>query len=125
MVLGETGCLPIEIHIKCRMVNFWHKLATSSNKICVQMYKLLLKEAANDENGTSSWLTFIKSILNSSGFTYVWNSQGLSVNKNWLKCALFQSLKDQFIQKWKNDLSVSTTCNTYRCINVSFGYENI
>ncbi len=80
-------------------VNFWHKLATNSNKICVQMYKLLLNESMN-ANNTSIWLNFIKTTLDSSGFSYVWNNQGLSVNKQWLKSALFQSLKDQFVQKW-------------------------
>ena len=45
----------------------------------------------------STWLNFVKNVLNNSGLNNIWLSQG-NFNSKWLSDNLKRNLKDQFIQ---------------------------
>ena len=62
MVYGELGRLPLEIHVKLRMVSFWSKLVHDENKLSNLLYKLIFSINNNERNG-SKWLKFIKSVF--------------------------------------------------------------
>jgi hypothetical protein len=123
MVYGELGRHPLDINVKVRMVTFWHKLCTVSDKICSIMYNLLHKMHVSNEN-VSNWLTFVKGILNNLGLSHVWDSQCQDVSLNWLKLAVKMKLTDQFQQKWESDVFDSSKCCNYRMFKVNFGLEN-
>ena len=73
MVYGETGRYPLEINIKIRLLNFWSKLLVNNNKLSGILYQLLYKMHSL-ELCKSEWINYIKSILDYTGLSYVWNS---------------------------------------------------
>jgi hypothetical protein len=55
----------------------------------------------------STWLNFVKNVLDNSGLNNIWLSQG-NFNSKWLNENLKRNLKDQFIQKWRSDMENSS-----------------
>ena len=116
MVYGETGMLPVEYHIKCRMIKFWVSLITGKQtkysciiyKMCLSLYMGGLLEC--------HWMDCIKQIINDCGMTFVFNEQ-LSLDKKWLTKVFLsqikQTLKDQTLQKWASKLSDPNNEITY------------
>ena len=104
-LLGETGRFPLFIAIKTRMISFWCKLITSDvNKFYTTLYNLLQIYHVNNIF-TSKWLQYIKTILDETGFSYVWTLH--KVNINTFSNQIKQKLKDQYIQQWLADLNLS------------------
>ena len=69
MIYGELGRYPIAINIKVRMINFWCKLHNSQgNKLSSKLFYALT-------HYNNTWCNFIKSILNESGLSYIWQSE--------------------------------------------------
>ena len=56
------------------------------------------------------------------GLSYVWYHQN-NLNEKWIKNAVIQCLKDQFIQTWSSDVFNSPKSKIYRIFKVDFGYE--
>jgi hypothetical protein len=110
MIYGELGILPLAVKVKVKMVGFWLKLVqdSSSAKISVLMYKLMLKRftlgCAND------WISQVKGILDEAGYSNIWIEQGENTNHLWLKQSLNLRLKDQFIQSWSASIFDSSKC---------------
>ena len=46
------------------------------------------------------WIKTVKNILDSCGFSNIWENQG-NCNSKWLSLSLKQKLFDQFQQKWQ------------------------
>ena len=117
MILGETGYLPLEYHIKTKMMGFWVSLISGNrDKLSYKMYFLSLT-LYNDGLLEFEWLHFIKSILDECGLTYVFENQ-LGYEHKWLKNFLIPkiklTLKDLFLQKWGNDVENSQKCCYYK-----------
>ena len=109
MVLGETGRFPLSIAIKTRMISFWCKLITSDvNRFSTTQYNLLQIYNVNNIF-TSNWLQYIKTILDETGFSYIWTLQEVP-NINTFPNQIKQRLQDQYIQQWSADLSLSNKC---------------
>jgi hypothetical protein len=51
------------------------------------------------------WIKAVKNILDSCGFSNIWENQG-NFNSKWLSLSLKQKLFDQFQQKWPHMLHV-------------------
>ena len=128
MVYGETGILPIEFHIKFRMVNFWISLITGKqNKLsyrifmlCISLYKKNLLEC--------KWLSYIKQIVDDCGMSFVFDEQ-LTLEKDWLLKAFLPeikyNLKDQLIQKWSNNVNLeSEKCFYYKEFDMNYKLQN-
>jgi hypothetical protein len=60
------------------------------------------------QNGLEmSWIKAVKIILDSCGFSNIWENQG-NVNSKWLSLSLKQNLFDKFQQKWCSDMNNSS-----------------
>ena len=96
MVCGELGRLPLEIHVKLRMVSFSSKLVHDENKLSSILHKLIFSINSNERNG-SKWLKFMrkKTVLDNTGKGYIYTEQ--YINFKCYKQELKQTLCDQFI----------------------------
>ena len=77
MVYGETGCYPLIIHGKCRIIAYWASILCSKpEKLSFIMYRIIFKKFKN-ETSTSLWLKYVKNTLDNCGLTNVWLSRSL------------------------------------------------
>jgi hypothetical protein len=70
----------------------------------------------------STWLNFVKNVLDNSGLNNIWLSQG-NFNSKWLNENLKRNLKDQFIQKWRSDMENSSKGICYILFKENFEFE--
>ena len=116
MIYAETGRYPFSVHINKCMLKFWFKILNSDHdKLIYIVYHHLLTS-----NVKCEWLTHIKKILNTNGFPYVWENQGVLNEKQFL-CLFEQRSKDIFIQECLSDISLPR-CR-YKEIKPTFGGE--
>ena len=123
MVYGETGRYPLDIHMKLRMLNFWMKLVNNSSKLSGMLYKLLL-QLHNDGLCKSKWLSFVQSILDKTGFSYIWENQFTGICFTEINLQIKKILQDQFVQKWRSDISNSSRGIFYSIFKTDFCLEN-
>lgn len=116
MIMAELGRLPINITIKCKMISYWHGMATGNqNKLSYKIYQLML----NLPNFKSKWIEHIKDILIHAGRPDIWmNPQSLS--NNLIKKLVKQIYTDQYYQSWHDSLQ-----NSSKGINYSFLKDSI
>ena len=77
MVYGELGVLPVALDIKTRVISYWSKLLTMAEKptrLSYAMYHLIYNLYKNKQL-KSLYTENVKSILESCGFSGVWQSQ--------------------------------------------------
>lgn len=120
MIYGELGIMPITVDIQARTLNFWCKLIENNNlKLSALIYKTIYALKCNGQI-RSNWLNNIQNLVNSLGFSGVWQSQYCN-NIKWLKKALRQKLNDQYIQKWLAlNNTTSSSGNNYRLFKNDF-----
>jgi hypothetical protein len=70
----------------------------------------------------STWLNFVKNVLDNSGLNNIWLSQG-NFNSKWLNENLKRNLKDRFIQNWRSDMENSSKGIYYRLFKENFEFE--
>ena len=89
---------PMSVYIQTRIVNFWSKLVNCENsKLSSIIYKYAYLQ--HTQNGLEMpWIKAVQNILDSCGFSNMWENQGNS-NSKWLSLSLKQKLFDQFQQK--------------------------
>ena len=112
MVYGELGRYPLHIDIKKRMIGYWGSLLNGKeSKTSRVMYDCLLNLHTT---GTYSapWIIAVQQILDDCGLSYIWLEQKCD-NVIWLKMAVEQRLKDQFLQTWHYELQNMTSCDLY------------
>ena len=129
MVYGETGFLPVEYSIKCRMLSFWLSLFTGrQTKMSYKIYMLSLSLFRKNLL-ICDWLSYIKRMIDDCGMSYVFDSHE-NMDKKWL----FQSflpkmkytLKDQILQKWQQAVEVENEkCFYYKKFNYTPSLKNI
>jgi hypothetical protein len=113
MVYGELGTYPLKVSIYSRIVSFWGRLLTGNeNKLSLKVYKAMLKLSHNNQD-RSQWIDKVKSILNNSGLSYVWDSQSFP-SVPWLKQNVHQNGVDQFKQIWNSQITEGRKCLNYR-----------
>ena len=89
MTYGELGVKPILIDIKTRVVSFWSRLLTETeNKLSSLMYKIEYQMHKNKQI-KSEYINNVENIINTCGFSGIWESQSLS-NSKWFKLAILQ-----------------------------------
>ena len=86
------------------------------------MYYILIYSL--DSNGVfhSNWLTYVRNIINYSGFSQIWNAQQIT-KPIWLRKEIIQRLKDQFIQTWLSEVWNSNNCRNYHIFKTTFSFE--
>jgi len=107
--------------MKLRILNFWNKLLTNSNKLSGSVYQLVLKMHSMGIYN-SNWSLNVKSILGNSGLGYVWNSQNV-LNKFDIKMFIKQILHDQCIHSWYSDINNSSRGHFYSSYKTDFVLE--
>ena len=116
MIYGETGVLPVEYYVKCRMIKFWLSLLTGrQSKISFKLYNICLS-LFRKKLILSDWLTCIKSIIDECGMSYVFDLQE-TLDVKWLFNKFYpkikNTLKDLLKQKWHHQLE-SEKCVYYK-----------
>ena len=103
MVYGELGQYPIELHIKIKMLCFWNKILGNPDKLSGKIYRLLFK-LFKSGNRDISWMNYIKSIFDETGFSNIWDGQKY-INTEFLKVLLNKDCK---INIFKNGFQILT-----------------
>ena len=122
MVYGETGCFPLNIQIKCKIVSFWTRILCShQEKLSYVMYNCLFKKYGENIS-ISRWLHFIKNILDNCGLSNIWYSQSFPSTKC-LTAHIKLILQDQYRQEWAASINNSSKGYIYRCFKHDLTYE--
>ena len=109
MLYAELGRYPVEITIKCRMINFWIRLiAGKISKLSYNFYLFMLKS----EHINSKWINCIQRILDNSGRHDLWIHQPVTMTISISKM-IKQNLVDQFLQNWNSQLDYSSKGRNY------------
>ena len=68
----------------------------------------------------SEYINNIKTILNTCGYSGLWEAQSVS-NSKWLKLAISQKVEDQYRQTWSSIVESSSCGTNYRLFKDEFG----
>lgn len=77
----------------------------------------------NDKRIKSLWIENIKTLLCSLGFSGIWCSQSF-LNKKWLVKAAQNKLNDLFIQRWLENIRLTSNSNFYKIFKTTFQQSN-
>ena len=119
-VYGELGRYPLFITRYVRIVKYWSRIANSENILIVHLYNSLV-DACN--KGVNNWANSVRSLLDTYGFSYVWNNPN-SVNLKTFYLVFKQRVVDVFKQNWFNDIARNGTLVLYKEFKQYFEYEN-
>lgn len=70
----------------------------------------------------SAYMENVKSILESCGFSGIWQSQTI-INQRWLSLAISQKLKDQYLQNWSSVVGMASSGTNYRLFKDNFEHS--
>ena len=116
LVYGELGRYPIYINSYIKCISYWLKLTRmDEDRLPFKAYKTLFNL---DSSGKKTWATNVKQFLNSYGFSYVWDNQGVQNIPNFLKC-LKQRIIDCRWQDWHDHIQSSDRFATYKLFKAS------
>ncbi|MEW8548698.1 MAG: reverse transcriptase family protein, partial [Candidatus Thiodiazotropha sp.] len=124
MLYGELGRFPMNVSMKCRMINFWTKLLSGKkDKLSFILYKILYQL---DLNGVyhSQWLNTIRTTLQNCQLDEVWTNQYNIVNFTHVKPAVEKALKKSYVNTWDSDLEQLSKCLNYRMYKSEHKTEN-
>lgn len=125
MIFGETGCYPLDLDIKVRILTFWYNLTFGAASVySAKISRLVLMLSSRQNEVTEfkfKWLDYVKSVLNDLGLTFLWFNPIYSVNQ--FKSVVKQRLRDQYLQTWNSDLAGNSICCNYRLFKQDFCFE--
>ena len=75
-----------------------------------------------DSVGKQNWASEVKQVLQNNCFGYIWDQQEIANEKQFFK-QLEQCLRDQFIQKWREELEKGSKLELYNGFKVYFQSE--
>ena len=105
------------------MVNFWCKLVNGhENKLSSYMYRILLDDVSNSRF-EYDWFSFVKSIFDSIGLSYIWLGQNIE-NSFWLSQTVQITTESQFKQEWQTSIDTFSKCINYRLFKTEHKFEN-
>ena len=120
LVYGDLGRYPLLINSQINSIRYWFRiLSMDEDRLPRKFYNLLVEL---DSKGKDCWVTNIRSLLNKTGFHFVWAQQGVGDVKLFL-CELQQRLVDIFIQEWSGYIMESERYNDYRMFKSIFEKE--
>ena len=121
MIYGELGITPISVDIKARVASFWSKIiepVDDTTKLSSLLYNTVYNLHKNC-NFKSSFVENAKNIIESCGFSGFWIYQSVP-NPKWFSLAIFQRLKDQYMQEWAIHLKQLPVEHTIDCLKIPF-----
>ena len=75
-----------------------------------------------DEASVSNWVSEIRQLLYKNGFGFVWESQGVENEKQFVSL-LLQRLKDHHLQHWHERVSLSAKLVSYIGFKTTYNHE--
>ena len=123
-VYVETGMLPLKIDIQSRIVAFWSELVQlETHNLSSKLYCIAITSFENRNNTLFyKWFVNIRSIFIKCGTSGIWDSHTY-LSKTWLTTTIKQQLTHLYIQEWRNECDTNTSCNMYKIIKPTFGFE--
>lgn len=121
MIYGELGVTPISVDIKAKTISFWSKIVSQHDqptRLSYQIYTILYNLHKSNQC-KSIFIENIESILNSCGFSGIWQTQDV-INPKWLSLAIKQKLSDQYNQNWHSLVESSSSGKIYRLFKEKF-----
>ena len=115
IVYGETGCLPVDVAAKSRMLCYWFRLCTykDSSKLSNIIYRYLYKLYQANAH-VSEYIAVVKKTLEDLGLSGIWKDQGnAGYSEVWFKGKVKRCLADHFIQQWYSELDNNTSFTNY------------
>ena len=111
IVYGECGRYPLFINAMCKTLKYWIKLIRmNEDRIPLKVYKM---QMYYDNCGYTTYASYIRNILFSHGFGYVWMSQTVG-DKVYFINAFKSVAVNMFFQSWTSILDNSSRYSTYR-----------
>ena len=122
-VYGELGVFPLIIERQVRILKYWFKILNSSEnsylrKIYNDLY--LLSESSPEQ---VTWVTLFKNMLFKYGFGNVWIEQNVYNETKFLHM-FEQRIKDNYLQQWNSDISLTSDYRIFKKIKQTFHFEN-
>ena len=115
-IYGELGRINYKTRRLFIAIKYWLKLTgLTDRKYNYIVYKLMLNDLELRPNKTN-WASLVKQLLFSLGLNYAWYAQGVG-NVNYFLTIVKQRLNDQFMQNWKNRLTMSSRATFYEPIS--------
>ena len=114
-VYGEFGRINFQTRRFFIILKYWLKIVnTEENKFIKCIYQTMLADIDNN-NRKTNWALLVKKLLANLGFYEVWLQQSVGDDGIFLSLVK-QRLKDNFVQKWNEELNRSSRAIFYRCI---------
>ena len=104
MFYAEIGRYPIQITTDARMIKFWNKIVIGKqSKMSYYCYQSLNQKLGR----TSKWINYILKIFETTGKLNIWTTLQ-QLNNNFVHKTIKQTLLDQCLQKWDDDIQKSS-----------------
>ena len=123
-VYGELGVYPLYIERCVRVVSFWVKIVSCSNKDKSLLYKVYseLYDLTVSKPRVITWASRVRDELNKCGMGYVWQAQEVT-NKSEFLNRFKRRLIDIYLQKWNSDVRDTSSGRVFQHIKTEFCYE--
>ena len=118
-VYGELGRVPLIVIRKVRILKFWFKILSDPYTLLYKVYKQQVQDVNNNRN-MKCWSSYIMSLLNELGFSYLWNDQALS--RSQLNMVI-QRIYDHFFQEYYASYDISSKMDVFKTITKHFKLE--
>ena len=120
-VMSECERYPLYIKTQMRCLKYWLKIIVMpENRLVKQCYNMLKHF---DMNGQTNWVSNFRRMLSLNGFGYLWERQHVT-NNTMLIRQFHQRLKDQYLQKWHNQVQESSKLYFYKLLKSSYCLDN-
>ena len=121
MLHAELGRVPIELHVKSRMIGYWISLVNGKTyKYSRQIYNIMFVESLRGKS--FRWLDYIKSIMISVGMPDLIHQPVINNPKS-IKARIIRTLKDLHTQDWHAKLEQSSKGQTYGIFKQDLNFE--
>ena len=119
-IYGELNRYPLNIDSKLKTIKYWFKLnKMEENRLPRQAY---LREE-RELNTEKSWGKYIKDLLETNGYGYVWRNQGVTFERSFIK-SFKQRLIDQHWQSWHEKITEKNRYKLYKEFKEWHGNES-
>ena len=119
LVYGELARYPLCINSQLRVIKYWLRVLEMDE---TRLPKIAYHRELKEDRKTKSWAVDVKTILDNTGFSNVWQQQNAGMVPGFLK-SLKRRLMDIFIQDWRAKINTSVRCHTYRKFKADFVIE--
>ena len=119
-VVTECGRYPLHVNMSKRCTCYWLKILKLQDHRYAK--KCCFMQKCYDEAGVSNWVSEIRQLLYKNGFVFVWESQGVENEKQFVSL-LIQRLKDQYLQNWHERVSLSAKLVSYIGFTTMYNLE--